>query len=102
MPDEFRLYQNYPNPFNPVTNIEFGLPKSGNVKLEIFDILGRKVSTILDKDLSSGIHKIQFDGRQLSCGVYFYKITAGKNFADVKTCETREDWLIFLIINPRL
>ncbi len=76
VPKEFRLQQNYPNPFNPTTTIEFALPKQSNVTLKLFDILGREVATLVDAELESGVHKINFDGQDLASGIYFYRIHA--------------------------
>ena len=70
----FRLLQNYPNPFNPTTSIPFDLPKRGRVVLKVYDMLGRKIDTLLDENLPAGRHQIQFDGSQLPSGIYFYRI----------------------------
>jgi len=76
VPKEFQLQQNYPNPFNPTTTIEFALPKQSNVTLKLFDILGREIATLVDAELESGVHKINFDGKHLASGIYFYRIHA--------------------------
>jgi len=76
VPKEFQLQQNYPNPFNPTTTIEFALPKQSSVTLKLFDILGREVATLVDAELESGVHKINFDGQDLASGIYFYRIHA--------------------------
>lgn len=82
IPGEYRLHQNYPNPYNPVTTIKFDLPKEGLVTIEIFDILGREVYSF--KELKqAGYHQINFDGKNLSSGIYFYKIEAS-NFIQTK------------------
>ncbi len=73
-PKEFNLHQNYPNPFNPVTNIKFDIPKSGFVKLKVFDISGKEVSTLISKEMNAGSYTFDFDGSSLSSGVYFYKL----------------------------
>ncbi len=75
-PDDFSLHQNYPNPFNPATNIEFELPQNEHVTLEIFDITGRKVTTLVDETIEAGTHSIKFDASGLSSGVYIYRIRA--------------------------
>ncbi|MEG8947938.1 T9SS type A sorting domain-containing protein [Rosettibacter firmus] len=80
---KFSLYQNYPNPFNPATVIEFDIPEITNVKLEVYDILGRKVKTILDERLEVGRYRVKFDGGDLSSGVYFYVLLTNK-FSSVK------------------
>ena len=84
-PNEFSLSQNYPNPFNPSTTIKFGLPKTSNVKLELFNILGEKIETLIDKEMEAGYHNYQLSivNYQLTSGVYFYKIEAG-SFSSVK------------------
>ncbi len=71
---DFRLFQNYPNPFNPETKIKFSLKKAGKIKLSIYDILGKKISTLIDGYLTSGLHSINFKASNLSSGVYFYRI----------------------------
>lgn len=72
--EDFQLSQNYPNPFNPNTTIEYTISKSGNVKIIVYDVLGRKVSTLLDEFVGSGKHKINFNGNSLTSGVYYYQI----------------------------
>ncbi len=79
VPTDFALYQNYPNPFNPATNIEFVLSKSGRVKIEIFNILGQKVRTLVDQHLKAGHKLVDWDGKndlgkEVSSGIYFYRI----------------------------
>ncbi len=68
------LYQNYPNPFNPVTSIKFYLPNSSSVRLTIYDMLGKEVSTLVNGNMEAGIHEVQFNGSNLSSGIYFYEI----------------------------
>jgi hypothetical protein len=77
LPEEYKLSQNYPNPFNPSTTISFSLPQTGNVKLTLFDALGRNVQEIANKEFSSGDHSINFNAANLTSGVYFYRIEAG-------------------------
>jgi len=83
IPANFELSQNYPNPFNPTTNIQFSLPKNSNVKLVVFDILGRVVTQLVDKDLTAGNYKINFNASNLASGTYFYSLHAG-DFVSVK------------------
>jgi alkaline phosphatase D len=83
MVDKYELYQNYPNPFNPITFIKFDLPISDTVTLEIYNIVGQKIGTILDKKIQSGSHTIIFNDENLSSGIYFYKIKSG-NFLKVR------------------
>ncbi len=79
----FTLSQNYPNPFNPSTSINFTLPNSEFVTLKIYDILGKEVTTLINEELNSGSYTKIWDGRNLSSGVYFYKLQAGK-FSETK------------------
>lgn len=74
IPKGYSLKQNYPNPFNPVTNIVFGLPKAGMITIEIYDILGRVVSTIVNENLKAGTYSVKWDGESFTSGVYFYRI----------------------------
>ena len=80
----FYLEQNYPNPFNPRTTIKFSLPKSENVKLEIFNILGEKVQTLLNEFYNAGIYETEFNAGNLPSGIYFYTLTSGKFTATKK------------------
>ena len=73
----YSLSQNYPNPFNPVTNLEFGIPKSGFVSLKIYDMLGKEVANLVNENLQPGTYKYNFDASDLSSGIYFYRIQAG-------------------------
>ncbi len=79
----FSLLQNYPNPFNPVTNIKFSIPSKEYVTLKVYDITGKEMAVLLSRNLNQGTYSVSFDGRNISSGVYFYKIEAG-NFSDVK------------------
>jgi hypothetical protein len=82
-PTTFTLNQNYPNPFNPTTKISFFLEKSGITTLSVYNVLGQKIATLLSKDLQIGKHSVDFNGTELSSGVYFYKIESG-DFTSVK------------------
>ncbi len=82
-PASFSLEQNYPNPFNPTTNIKFGLPKSGNVKLAVYNILGNEVSVLIDGYKQAGSYTADFDASKLSSGIYFYKLI-GQGFVSTK------------------
>jgi len=82
-PQTYALHQNYPNPFNPVTNIRFDLRQSGHVNLAIYNVLGQKVATLVDRNLEAGNHTVTFNGSSLASGVYFYRIEAGQ-FSDMK------------------
>ncbi|MDQ3021448.1 MAG: T9SS type A sorting domain-containing protein [Bacteroidota bacterium] len=74
-PADFELYQNYPNPFNPVTNLEFGIPKSGLVTLKIYDIQGKEVVTLVNAALNPGTYNYNFNASGLTSGIYFYKLS---------------------------
>lgn len=78
IPNEFFLAQNYPNPFNPTTTIRYGLPKTAGVTLDIFNVLGQKVLTIVDAEQEAGYYTVQFHGGRIASGVYIYQITAGE------------------------
>jgi len=78
IPLKFNPYQNYPNPFNSSTTIEFDIPERTNVKLVVYDILGREVETLIDKELEPGKYKINFDATNLPSGVYFYTLRTPK------------------------
>ncbi|MCR9131760.1 MAG: T9SS type A sorting domain-containing protein [bacterium] len=77
-PNRIELNQNYPNPFNPSTNIQFSIPHSGLVKLEVFNVLGQKVASLIDQPMSAGSHTINFNARGLSSGIYIYKLAFGE------------------------
>ena len=83
IPKEFSLYQNYPNPFNPFTVIRFQLSVAGNAALNIYDMLGRKVSTLVNEKLQPGTYEVTFDGSNLSSGIYFYQFKTDK-FSETK------------------
>jgi hypothetical protein len=74
IPRSFSLSQNYPNPFNPVTQIKFDIPKSGFVKITIYDLLGREISTLVNQQMQPGSYNVDWDASNFSSGVYFYKI----------------------------
>ena len=83
LPLEYKLEQNYPNPFNPSTTISFELPKQSKVRLSVYNALGEEVVELLNKNISAGKYQVNFDGSNLSSGLYFYKISTN-NFVDVK------------------
>ena len=83
LPGSFALRQNYPNPFNAITSISYDLPSRSNVKIEIFDILGRLIETLGDGEKPAGRYQVSWDAGDMSSGVYFYKITAD-GFIDIK------------------
>jgi len=82
MPNKYYLYQNYPNPFNPNTKIKFIIPSVGTslmkfVQLEVYNILGNKVATLVNEEKPTGEYEVEFDGSALPSGIYFYRITSG-------------------------
>jgi len=77
LPVEFKLNQNFPNPFNPTTNISFYLPKKSEVNIIVYNVLGQEVVTLVDEVKSAGRHIVQFDGKNLSSGVYICRMGIG-------------------------
>jgi hypothetical protein len=77
VPVNYSLSQNYPNPFNPTTMISYALPRSGFVKLTVYDVIGREVKTLVNEYKTAGTYNVAFDGSSLASGLYIYKITAG-------------------------
>ncbi|MEA2077357.1 MAG: LamG-like jellyroll fold domain-containing protein [Candidatus Marinimicrobia bacterium] len=82
-PKTFKLLQNYPNPFNPSTKINYDIPTDGHVKIIVFDIQGKIINILLDGYRTAGNHSVNFDGSDLTSGIYFYTIKAG-NFRNTK------------------
>lgn len=80
---EYNLVQNYPNPFNPSTIIKYQIPKAGNVKLIVYDILGREVAKLIDEFQNDGRYEVKFDASNLSSGIYIYRLEAN-DFVDSK------------------
>ena len=76
LPDEFDISQNYPNPFNPSTRISYALPTESRVKIQIFNILGEVVATIVNQVIAAGSHSVEWNASNLSSGVYLYRISA--------------------------
>lgn len=83
LPIEFSLAQNFPNPFNASTTIKYGLPKTSQVTIEIYDIMGRSVETIFEGSIPVGYHSVVWNSGDNSSGIYFYKIRAG-DYVDIK------------------
>ncbi|MGD0339994.1 MAG: T9SS type A sorting domain-containing protein [Bacteroidota bacterium] len=78
LPSRYNLLQNYPNPFNPTTTITFHIPTSSHVTLAVYDLLGREVKTLVNKEMKPGNYKVTFDGTNLGSGVYVYRLGAGE------------------------
>ena len=82
-PSSTKLFQNYPNPFNPTTKIKYAINTSDNVKLIVYDILGREVATLVNEFKEVGVYDIEFNASNLASGIYFYKMTTS-NFTEIK------------------
>jgi hypothetical protein len=78
LPNNFILSQNYPNPFNPTTRIKFRIINSNFVSLKVFDILGKQIQTLVNEKKATGAYEVEFNGEELTSGIYFYKLTVGK------------------------
>jgi len=76
--DEYQLSQNYPNPFNPSTQITYQIPEAGLVTIKVFDILGREVTTLVNREMAVGKYDVYFNASNLSSGIYFYTMKTGK------------------------
>jgi len=83
IPKEFSLEQNYPNPFNPSTNIGFQIASFGFVTLKVYDILGNEIATLVNEEKPAGEYEVEFDGSELTSGIYFYKLISG-NYVETK------------------
>ena len=82
-PEDFALYQNYPNPFNPATKINYSVAEVGFVTLKVYDVLGNEVASLVNEEKTAGSYEINFDGSELTSGIYFYKLKAG-NYVETK------------------
>ena len=76
-PEKFMLSNNYPNPFNPSTNIKFQIPQQGHVTITVFNLLGQRVATLINKDMNTGTYTVSFEGSGLASGVYIYQMKSG-------------------------
>jgi len=74
IPTEYNLSQNYPNPFNPTTSIQFSIPKESFVKLSVFNVIGQEIQVLVNKNMSAGSYKVNFDASKLNSGMYLYRI----------------------------
>ncbi len=84
LPVTFALFQNYPNPFNPATQISFDLPQTSHVLLNVYNVLGQNVATLIDREMEAGNHVFEWDGSNQASGVYFYRLTTGDYTATKK------------------
>jgi hypothetical protein len=80
IPANYELHQNFPNPFNPVTHIRYAVPKSGEVLLRVYNVLGQEVAILVDESKQAGYHVVRFDAARLASGVYFYSLQAGSHY----------------------
>jgi hypothetical protein len=88
LPDDFKLSQNYPNPFNPRTVVEYSVSKRSQVLIEVYNIIGQRIKTLVDEDKSAGLYRVTWDGadtngQRVASGVYFYRYKAGE-FVETK------------------
>jgi len=83
LPKSFQLLQNYPNPFNPSTTIIYQIPQTRFISLKIYDLLGRKVATLVNEEKPAGIYEVEFEGSGLSSGIYFYKLQT-EDYSSIK------------------
>ena len=83
LPIFFTLYQSYPNPFNPSTKIKYQLPEQRYVTLKVFDVLGKEITTLVNKEKTAGSYEVEFNASSLPSGVYFYRLQAG-SFVETK------------------
>ncbi len=83
VPDKFALYQNYPNPFNPETQFKFDVPKTSNIKIAVYDLLGREVSVLINGKMEPGVYNASWNAAPFASGVYFYRLTSD-DFVSVK------------------
>ena len=93
LPNEFALLQNYPNPFNPNTVIKFSVPVASEVSITIYNLLGQKVNTLINSEVTPGSYNVEWNGTdnsgmKVSSGIYLYKLKAngsnGRNFTQIK------------------
>ena len=84
IPIEFSLAQNYPNPFNPSTIIQYAISSRQFVTLKVYDVLGNEIATLVNEEKPAGEYEVEFDGSNLSSGIYFYRLTSGSNIKTKK------------------
>ena len=74
---DFELFQNYPNPFNPGTSIKYAVNSAQFITLKVYDLLGNEIATLANEEKPAGIYEVEFTGKQLPSGIYFYQLKAG-------------------------
>jgi len=77
IPEEYISAQNYPNPFNPLTKIEYALPKTGEVLITVYNLLGVEVARLVDDRMPAGYHEVEWDASDVASGIYFYRLQTG-------------------------
>ena len=82
-PHTYMLHNNYPNPFNPSTTLSYSIPELGMVELIVYDVLGKEIAKLVNKEQQAGSYEVQFDASNLGSGIYFYRIQAG-DFVEAK------------------
>ena len=82
IPSAYQLFPNYPNPFNPVTTIKYDVPKTSLVKIKVYDVAGKMISELVNRQMEAGSYEINWNGSEYASGVYFYKIET-KDFTKV-------------------
>ncbi len=83
VPSKFALEQNYPNPFNPATTIKYSIPKAQFVTLKVYDVLGKEITTLINKEQAAGSYEVEFNGSNLASGIYLFKLQTN-NFVETK------------------
>lgn len=83
LPSDYSLDQNYPNPFNPSTTIRFSIPEAGNVKVSVYDVLGKEVEVLVSENMNAGVFNVSWDASRYASGIYFYKLQSD-NFVSIK------------------
>lgn len=89
LPKKFELFQNYPNPFNPVTRIKYAVPKASHVRVEIYNVLGQRVSLLVNEEKQPGYYTVSFDASSLASGFYIYRLQASGFHAVKKLIVTK-------------
>ena len=84
LPRTFDLEQNYPNPFNPTTQINYAVPEQSDVQIEVYNVIGRRVATLVNREMAPGNYTVNFDASSLSSGMYFYRLKAGSTLLTKK------------------
>ena len=84
LPRTFDLEQNYPNPFNPTTQINYAVPEQSDVRIEVYNVIGRRVATLVNREMAPGNYTVNFDASSLSSGMYFYRLKAGSTLLTKK------------------